>query len=255
MKNLLILILLFCVSTAYAKIDTVYTQQNGLVTMQILETPDKIMEEKSFKNTTPYTFTEQEIKTLMSGVTIKKPLGPKMETLFPPRFGYITNVISLENGATQQDQNTSEPKMSWLYLVFYMLLPAIFILWLSFTVPGNDRKQLLVYFLAAIALAVAFAPTVDFDRAVDFAVIVATVGAIASTVGAVIAFNADVAAGARLVSSGVIISVGAGTVCTADISLAIQYTVFMAVSCLAGYGLRQLYPRRKKKPTQALRIV
>lgn len=200
MKNLLILILLFCVSTAYAKIDTVYTQQNGLVTMQILETPDKsvVMEEKSFKNTTSYTFTEQEINTLLNDGTIKKPLGLKIKTLFPPRLNHDTDMISLENGVMQQDRQSSKPEISWIYLLICMILPATVILWLSVAVPSDKKRQLILFYFYTVA----------------------------------------VVAGATLAVA-------------SDISLAIQYTVFIAVSCLVGYGVRQLWLRRKKKLTQA----
>ena len=203
MKSTLIFLLLFCVSyTAFARIDTIYTEQNGVVTMQVLETPDEshVLEEKSFKNTTPYTFTDQEVYTLMGGGAAQKGLVLRMETLFPPRFVEEYDEISLENGATQQDPQTSAPEMSWGYLGVCMMLPVIMILIVNIIVPGDKRKRLVLFYFLLVATAV--------------------------VVGTIVA---------------------AGAASAGEASFVIQYTAFIAVSCLFGYGVRQLWLRRKEK--------
>ena len=248
MKRTLILFFFLCITFfVEAKIDTVYTEQNSLITRQVLETPNEVvvLEEYSFKNTTPYNFTDQEIQSLLSGGTIKKSLGlKKMATLFPPRFVEVSDIISLENGVTQTDTQSSPPKFEWSFLVFLMGLPVIMMLVLSLNVPSDKKKQLILLFFILIAVAIAGVTAVVADAITAVYLTWCAVFVIVAGV-TVVAFFAGISSALVVIVFTVIVVFLTYTY--RNISFAGQYITFIGVSCLLSYGIRQLWFRSKEK--------
>ena len=253
MKSTLIFLSFFLLffTEVSANMDTVYTQENGLVKMTIQDIKPEVLKEQSFQNTTEFQFSSEEVAKLFSGQTIIKDSKLIMVSFFPPKFSESWQEVSLVNGVTTSKLEITPEEFSLRFLFLGIILPFIFILFISLQKKVKTRNIILSYISVLTATGATFVITaisaIAAVIAVDYAVAAA---AIMASIAIIVSVSADVFAGAIAFLSiiTIILTVaGVAFVSAVDKTLGNQYIVFIVLSCIVSFILRQWQFKKKER--------
>jgi len=252
-RTLIIVLCLLCVATSQAKRDTlVHTNNtNGIVTMKIVETPEFtpiVLENKSFKNTTGYSYSDKEVLKLLSGDSLEKYKGNEMVRLFPPEFQDIKEKVFLENRETKAVPIDTPTELSVLFLVSIMILPHLINICLG--IFTENKNKILIFYVAFIVMGSTLPVIAMFGYGLPF-VYLCSVCLIIGAVATVILVKYSAFSFYLVLASLCLVAVGGlPTIINngnelSDGHLSSSYIGLVLVSCLVSYGLRQLWFRHR----------
>lgn len=236
-----------------AKIDTIYTQEKGLVKMIIQQTLDaepQVLKEQSFQNTTGFQYSTEEVVKLLSGGVVTKNDKSTLTSLFPPKLSQSWQEISLVNGVTVSKPETTPGELSLPFLFLGMLVPFVCIFSVSFNTPKeNKKKPILSYFFLVFAAGLGAGISVVTGAIItndNIAITLATIIA-----GALAITFSDVGVVIAAACCGIIIT--ASFFSAANKTISMQYVLFIIASCIVSHMISRLWLKRKerKEPTQA----
>jgi len=231
MKSTLIFLSFFLFSyTLQAQTEITYTDSAGVITTTIKEV--RVIEKLSFINTTNLTFSDEEKAILFQGGTVSRNTR-KMTQLFPPMISEVVQGFSIQNGNVEQATlKESPPAIGWYYLIFCMVLPFGFLLLSSILIPKEKTRYVLIlYTIVASAVVASVFPPIGALSV--FAVVVF-----------ILAFPTFLGVGVAITA--VVISTNAFTLAT-EKDFIVQYIIFIILSCIVSYIIRQLWFKRKER--------